>query len=99
MPFGAFPLADIASVELPFPGTLTGLNDALVRAGKPPTLNVVVAENGPSAEMVTLYVAFELPVDVSVWLLGEAEIEKSATVRLTWAVCVRLPLVAVIVSG
>jgi hypothetical protein len=99
VPLGAFPLAEMVSVEVPFPGTLTGLNDALVRAGSPLTLNVVVAEKGPRAEMVTVYVAFELPAAVSVWLLGETEIEKSATVRVTGAVCVRVPLVAVIVSG
>ena len=99
MPVGAFPLAVIVSIEVPFPGTLLGLNDELVRAGNPPTLNVVVAENGPRADMVTVYVALEFPVAVSVWLLGETEIEKSATVRLTWAVWVRLPLVAVMVRG
>jgi hypothetical protein len=88
VPLGAFPLADIVSVELPFPGTLPGLKDELVRAGNPLTLNVVVAENGPKAEMVTVYVVFELLAAVSVWLLGETEIEKSATVRFTWAVCV-----------
>ena len=92
-------MAVIVSVEVPFPGTLPGLNDALVRAGNPLTLNVVVAENGPRAEMVTVYVAFELPCAVSVWLLGETAIEKSATVRFTWAVCARLPLVAAIVRG
>lgn len=99
VPLGALCLADIVSVEVPFPGTLPGLNDELVRAGNPLILNVVLAENGPRAEMVTVYVVFELPAAVSIWLFGETEIEKSATVRFTWAVCVRLPLAAVMVSG
>jgi hypothetical protein len=61
---GALALADIVSVEVPLPGTLTGLNDALVRAGNPLMLNLTVEENGPRAETVTLYVVFEFALTV-----------------------------------
>ena len=64
MPLGALCLADTVSVELPEPGTVAGLNDELVRAGNPVTLNVTVAENGPSAETVAVYVVFEFALTV-----------------------------------
>jgi hypothetical protein len=57
-------LANIVSVEVPAPGTLPGLNDALVRAGNPLMLNVTTEENGPRAETVTLYVVFEFVLRV-----------------------------------
>jgi hypothetical protein len=95
VPLATVDPVDIVSVDLPEPGTLLGLNDALVRAGKPLTLNVSVEVNGPRAETVTVYVVLEF--FVTVWLLGEAEIEKSATESFTWVEWVRVPLVAVIV--
>jgi hypothetical protein len=64
VPLVVFPLGEIVNVELPEPGTLLGLNDALVCAGNPLTLNVTVAWNGPKAETVTAYVAFEFFVTV-----------------------------------
>jgi hypothetical protein len=54
----------MVNFELPEPGTLLGLNDALVRAGNPLTLNVTVAWKGPRAVTATAYVAFEFFVTV-----------------------------------
>ena len=71
----------MVSVELPEPATDVGLKDALVRRGNPVTLKFTVAENGPKAVMVTVYVVFE--PRLTVWLLGEAEMVKSATTRVT----------------
>jgi hypothetical protein len=55
---GAFGLDDIVSVVLPEPTMDVGLNEALVRAGNPFTLNCTVAENGPRAATATEYVVF-----------------------------------------
>jgi hypothetical protein len=52
------------NVELPEPGTLPGLNDALVRDGNPLTLNFTVEENGPRADTVTVYAVVELLLTV-----------------------------------
>jgi hypothetical protein len=64
VPLGALVLGDIDNVDLPEPGTVAGLNDALVRAGNPVTLNFTLAENGPRAETVTVYVVLEFLVTV-----------------------------------
>ena len=64
MPFPLLALANIVSVELPEPATVAGVNDALVLAGNPVTLNVMVAVNGPKAEAVTVYVELEFLLTV-----------------------------------
>ena len=64
MPLRAFGLANTVSVELPEPGTVVGLNDALVSPGNPVTLNVTVAGNGTKAETVTVYVVLEFLLTV-----------------------------------
>jgi len=97
VPVGAFGLADIVKVEVPEPVTEVGLNEELIRAGNPVTLKATLLENGPTGATVILYVVLERRR--TVWPLGETEIEKSATTSVTWVECVRLPLVAVIVSG
>lgn len=75
---------ETVSVELPDPTTELGLNDALVRAGKPLTPKDTFAENGPDGEILTVYDPCE--PRLTVWLLGETDIEKSATTRVTCAV-------------
>lgn len=84
MPLGALAPVTIVSVEMPEPGTLPGLNDALVCAGNPLTLNITVAENGPRGDTVTVYVVVEDLLTVR--LLGEAAIEKSTTESVTCVV-------------
>jgi hypothetical protein len=64
VPLRAFGLVDIVSVELPEPGTVVGLNAALVLAGNPLTLNVAVAVNGPRAEIVTVNVVLDFLLTV-----------------------------------
>jgi hypothetical protein len=81
VPVGEFLFVVTVSVELPPPLTDVGLNDALVRFGNPLKVKFTAAENGPSGVIVTVYDTFE-PLR-TVWLLGEAEIEKSATTSVT----------------
>jgi len=81
LPLAALGLVDTVSVVLLEPTTDVGLNEALVRAGNPLTLNFTVAENGPRAVVVTVYVVFAFPLTVRV--LGDAEREKSATTSVT----------------
>ena len=64
MPIAALGLIDIVNVVLPEPTTDVGLNEALVRAGNPLTLKLMVAENGPRAVTVTVYVVFEFLLTV-----------------------------------
>ena len=74
----------MVNVVVPEPATEVGTNEELTRAGKPLTRKVTEPENGPNAATDTVNVVVEfLP---TVWLLGEAEIEKSATWRETFAV-------------
>jgi hypothetical protein len=61
-----------------------GLNEALVRLGKPLTLRFTVEVNPGVQVTVTLYDAVE--PRLTVWLLGEAETEKFATTSVTFAV-------------
>ena len=64
MPLGALAPGDIVSVDWPEPWTVVGLNDALVCAGNPDTVNPIKAVNGPRAEVVTLYVVLEFLLTV-----------------------------------
>jgi hypothetical protein len=82
VPCGVFGFDDIVRVVLPEPTTDVGLNEAPVFAGNPLRLKFTVAENDPRAVTVTVYVVFALPCTVR--LLGDATIEKSATVSVTW---------------
>jgi hypothetical protein len=71
---------------------------AFTPAGNPVALNVTSSENPPEPEMLTVEDALE--PDVTVWLEGDAEIEKSGvggvpTTRVRLIVFDRLPLVAV----
>ena len=75
--------------------TLTRLNVPLVPGGSALTLSVTGEVYGPSAETVTANVVLELLLIVR--LLGETATEKSATPSFTCLVCVRPPLLAVIV--
>ena len=81
MPTGVFGLVEIVSVVFPEPDTDVGLNDEFVRPGTPLTLKLTTEENGPNA--VTDTVNFALEFRLTVWLLGDAAIEKSATTRVT----------------
>lgn len=81
VPLCAFRCTDIVSVELPEPATDVGLNEALVCAGSPLTLKFTVAEKDPSLLTVTVYVVCE--PRCTFWLLGEVEMVKSATTRVT----------------
>jgi hypothetical protein len=64
VPVGALADADIVNVEVPFPRTIVGLNDAPVFVGSPSTLNVTVEEYSPRAETVTVYATLEFLVTV-----------------------------------
>lgn len=100
VPTGEFLLVEMVSVEFPEPVTDEGLNVPLVREGKPLTLNVAAEEKDPIATTVIVNLAEDFRLTVA--LVGEAVSEKSAatvTTRLTCVVCLRPPLVAVIVSG
>ena len=66
---------------LPEPTTDVGLNKAVVRVGNPLRLKFTLAEKDPRAVTVTVYVVFAFPCTAR--LLGEATIEKSATVSVT----------------
>ena len=84
MPTGVFGFVVIVNVVVPEPATEVGTNEELARAGNPLTRKVTEPENGPNAATDTVNVVCEfLP---TVWLLGEAEIEKSATCREIFAV-------------
>ena len=97
VPAGAPGFTDTVSFVVPDPVTDPGLNEALVREGKPVTLKFTVDANGPRVLTDTVYEPFVFLVRV--WLLGVAESEKSATASVTCVEWVRLPLVAVMVSG
>ena len=87
-------------VDIPEPTTEDGLKFTLVFCGNPLTLKFAVAENPPWAVIVTLYCVLEPRFTVAA--VGTTEIEKSGrvlTIRVTAAVCIRVPLVAVMVSG
>ena len=90
-------MTDTVSFVVPEPATDDRLNEPVARAGSPLTLKLTFAENDPTVVTVTVYVILAFPL--TVWLLGEAAIEKSPIESVTCAVCTRLPLVAVIVSG
>jgi hypothetical protein len=84
VPIGVFGFVVIVKVVVPEPVTEVGTNEELARAGNPLTRKVTGAENGPNAATDTVNVVDEfLP---TVWLLGEAEREKSATWREIFAV-------------
>ena len=87
----------MVSVELPEPVTDDGLNELLVRLGRPLTWKLTEEEKGPIAVVVTVNVVEDFRETVA--LVGEAVTEKSATTSVTCVVCVSAPLVAVIVSG
>lgn len=88
-----------ASVEVPEVATDVGVKLPVAPLGKPLALRVTVPVNPLIALTVTEYVV--LWPAVTVCELGEAEIEKSGgafTTRETVVLCVRLPLVPVMVS-
>lgn len=96
VPAAAPGFTEIVSLVVPDPVTDPGLNEALVREGKPVTLKFTVDANGPMLLTVTVYEPFVFLVRV--WLLGVADSEKSATDSVTCVEWVRAPLLAVIVS-
>jgi hypothetical protein len=65
---------------VPEPTTDARLNEAPVLAGNPFTLKFTVPAKDPKAVTITVYVVCDLPVTVRV--LGEAPIEKSATLSV-----------------
>ncbi len=100
VPVGVLDRVEIVSVEEPEPVTDVGLNDALVREGKPLTLKVTVPPNPLMAVTVTVVdVVPGCPTDSDV---GDAEIEKSGglvevTTSFTVVEWLKLPDVPVIV--
>ena len=87
-------------VEIPEPTTEVGLKFEVVLRGNPLTLNFTVPENPPWAVIVIVYCVLEPRFTVAI--AGVTEIEKSLaafTTSVTVAVCVRVPLLPVIVSG
>lgn len=52
-------MADIVKVEVPEPVTEVGLNEEVIRAGKPVTVKVTLLANDPTAATVMLYVVLE----------------------------------------
>lgn len=91
------PLVVSFNVEDPEPVTVVGLKAAVTPAGNPETVKPTVPVKPESAPTVMVDVA--LPPAATVTEAGAAETEKPATFRVTDAVCVRLPLVAVSVKG
>src|SRR5512146_2747608 len=87
----------MVSVEVPEPVTDDGLNELLVRLGRPLNWKLTEEEKGPIAATVTVNLVEDFRLTVT--LVGEAVTEKSATTSVTCVECVRPPLVAVIVSG
>ena len=88
------------NVELPAPARVLGLNTGVVPAGSPLTANPTVSVNPFWAAMVSVYAAL-LPAP-TLRLDGEALTVKSGggvTVRFTLAVWLKVPLVAMIVTG
>ena len=90
----------IVNVELPDPVIVAGANEELVRDGSPLKLNATVPVKPLTAPTVIVYE----PCDLRATVLedGFAVREKSgcaATTKLTDVVCVKFPLVAVMVSG
>ncbi len=78
--------------------TEVGLKLALVRRGRPETLRLTVPLNPLPGVMVTAYPVLEPRATLA--LAGVTEMPKSAvTMSVTPAVWVKVPLVAVIVSG
>lgn len=85
----------IVNVDEPEPGRLVGLNVPVANGGNPETLRLTVPLYPFNAVSVAVYVV-ELPT-VVVCEDGVAESEKSVMDKVTLAVCVRVPSVAVMV--
>ena len=99
VPTGACGLGDIFSVEVPEPTTELGLKLEEVRRGSPLTLKFTVPAKPPWPVIVTVYVVLEPRFTVA--LVGAAEVamfDGTMTTSVTFAVCTRVPLVAVMVS-
>jgi hypothetical protein len=102
-PVGVFFAAEIVSVVLPDPVTLVGLNDAVVRCGRPLTLKLT-APVKPFAGVIVTRVEPEAFFR-TVKFVGLADTPKSGvvvfalTTNETFAVCEVVALVPVIVSG
>jgi hypothetical protein len=84
VPICAGLFAETVNVEVPELGRDAGLNEPLVRLGKPLTLRFTVEVKPVVEATATVYDVLE--PRRTVWLLGEAEIVKSATTRVTFAV-------------
>jgi hypothetical protein len=75
---------------------LVGLNTDVAPVGRPVTPNVVAVAYPPVMVSVTVEVA--LPPALPESVVGEAESVKLCTVSATVAVCVRVPLVPVMIN-
>jgi hypothetical protein len=101
VPVGEFFAAVIVSVVLPVPFTVSGLNEAVVRCGRPLTLKLTTPLK--PAEGVIVTVVEPEPLFRTVKLAGAADTAKSGvvlafTVNDTVAVCVAFALVPMIVN-
>jgi len=102
VPAGVLPVVVTVNVEFPAPVTVAGEKPAVAPAGNPLALSVTTPPNPFNAPMLAVYVV-AFPA-ITVCVPGLPDIVKSGgggcalTTKLTVAVCVRLPLVPVIVS-
>jgi hypothetical protein len=102
VPTGVVPLVVTVNVDVPDPVTVAGEKLAVAPVGIPLALNVTTPLNPFNAPTLVVYVAAFPSTTVSV--AGVTPRLKfggggtAVTVRLTFAVCTRLPLVPVIVS-
>lgn len=90
----------MVNVEDPDPVMVVGLNVAVAPAGSPLAPKVTVPEK-PFWAVIVVVKVVPKPA-VTVWLFGLVPMEKSGcpvTPRVIFAVWVRLPLVAVMMSG
>jgi hypothetical protein len=103
VPAGVLLLVVTVSVELPAPVTVAGEKLGVAPVGNPVALSVTTPPNPFNAPTVAVYVVV-FPT-ITVCVLGLAVMVKSGgggcafTTKFTVVVCVKVPLVPVIVSG
>jgi hypothetical protein len=102
VPSGVLPVVVTVNVDVPAPVTVAGEKLAVAPVGNPLALSVTTPPNPFNEPTLAVYVA-ALPT-ITVCVLGLADIVKSGgggcvfTTKLTVVVCVKLPLVPLIVN-
>jgi hypothetical protein len=95
VPVGFFPVLTVM-VDVPEPLIVLGLNDAVAPEGKPLTLSITVPLKPFTAATFAVYVV--LAPFLTVCDAGVAVRVKVDTTSVTVVLCVRLPLVPVMVN-